>query len=125
QYRLANLPSTPRPLLARRAYHSTSTAPNPPHTLSLHDALPISYSANDSLHTNSSDTAGYALTVTTRATTTQVTSCSPNPTALNQARKCTLMKSGNDSSTYSVLAWIEKFATSGSSGVSGTTCRLE
>src|SRR5439155_1064569 len=63
--------------------YSTCTLTYPPSFPTRRSSDLASYSASDSVHTNSADAGGYGLTVTTRSTSTSVTGCAPPTVALN------------------------------------------
>src|SRR5437764_11019192 len=86
--------------------------------------IKASYSASDSVHTNSADAGGYGLTVTTRSTSTSVTGCAPPTVALNQGSTCTVKVTDTDLGSQSAPAGTASFSSNGTGGFSGSPCTL-
>src|SRR2546425_501039 len=82
------------------------------------------YAASDSVHTNSNDAGGSGLTVTTRATSTSVTGCSPATVAINQPSTCTAKVTDTDLGSKSAPLGTVSFSSSGTGGFSGSPCTL-
>src|SRR5439155_1292305 len=83
-----------------------------------------SYSASDSVHTNSADAGGYGLTVTPRWNATSVTACAPPTVALNQGSTCTVKVTDTDLGSQSAPAGTASFSSNGTGGFSGSPCTL-
>src|SRR6476620_6198523 len=87
--------------------------------------ITAAYTASDGIHANSSDATGFALTVTKRTTTTNV-SCSPSSTPINDSVSCTATVADADTGGKTFPAGSVSFANAGSAtgSFSSSSCTL-